>query len=348
MTRKFAMITVVLILAVTIVIVSCAPKAEPVAPADFYKGKTIDFVIPHSPGGINDSIAHTIASYLSRDTGATVVVTNREGASGLEGINYLYKAKPDGLTLGVTTLSVFVPNKVLNEPAAMYEIENFSYIMSIGYRLQHFIVSSEGPYQSVADLQAAKDLKIGGSSPSGAMALGGFTITRLLGLDAKVVTGFKAETDRALAVKRGEIIGYVTTIPGAKASLDAGMVKPMFVLATERDPLAPDVPAITELVNLTGEDLDLVKLWETAFASSNLFVASPGIPEDRLAFLRDLANQWVQDEGFREEINVISGHEVQDREYISGEEVTKAMLDTAASLGRFQAIFAELIEKYRA
>ena len=124
------------------------------------------------------------------------------------------------------------------------------------------------------------------------------------------------------------------------------MVKPLFVLGTERDPLMPDVPAITELVNLTGEDLALVKLWETALVGSTIFAGSLGIPEDRLALLRSLANKWVQDEGFREEINVVSGYEVQ--EYTTGEEVAKAMLDMAAALDKFQVIFAELIEKYRA
>ena len=86
------------------------------------------------PESLDDLIARIIASYLSEDTGATVVVTNREGAGGLEGMNYLYKSKPDGLTLGTTPSTKFVSNKVLNEPAAVYEIEKFSYIMSIGRR----------------------------------------------------------------------------------------------------------------------------------------------------------------------------------------------------------------------
>ena len=66
------------------------------------------------------------------------------------------------------------------------------------------------------------------------------------------------------------------------------------------------VPAITELVSLSSEDLELVRLWETALVNSSLFVAPPGMPEDRLAFLRGLANQWAQDEAFRKEIDVVS------------------------------------------
>jgi tripartite-type tricarboxylate transporter receptor subunit TctC len=346
MTRKFAIITVFLILAVTSGMVSCTPKTEPVTPTDFYKGKTIDLVTTGSAGSFNDLTTNIIASYLGRDTGATVVVTNRSGSSGLEGMNYLYKAKPDGLTIGSVASVKFVQNKVLNEPAAVYEFDKFSYIMSVDRQPYYFFISPDGPYQSVADLQAGKNLKIGGSSPSGPVSLGGLTVIKLLGLDAKVITGFDTDSDRALAVKRGEIVGYCLNIPNSGASIEAGLIKPMFVLATERDPLAPDVPAITELVKLSGEDLPLVKLWGTAFVASNLIVASPGIPEDRLEFFRSLANKWVQDEGFRNEINAVATYSVSI--YLTGDEVAKAMLNMASALDEFQAIFAELIEKYRA
>lgn len=344
MTKNLVMIVVALILAVTGVMAGCAPKAQPEAPADFYKGKTIELVSTASPGVATDLILRIIASYLSGDTSASTIVTDRRGAGGMEGMSYLYKAKPDGLTLGMTASVKFVGNKVMGEPAAEYEIEKFSYIMSIGRRLTYFYVSPEGPYQSVADLKAGKNLKIGATSPSGYVSLADLTVIKLLGLDAKVITGFDGTSELSLAVKRGEVIGYGVEIN--QASIEAGMIKPIFVLATERDPLMPDVPAITELVNLSGEDLELVKLWETALVNSSLFIAPPGMSEDRMGFLRDLANKWAQDEGFRQEIDAVSGEEVQV--YITGEEVTKVMQDTAAALAKFQAIFAELIEKYRA
>jgi len=124
------------------------------------------------------------------------------------------------------------------------------------------------------------------------------------------------------------------------------MVKPLFVLSTERNPLAPDAPAITELVNLSDEDLALVQLWGTSLSASNLFVAPPGIAEDRLAFLRDLADQWAQDEGFNQEVNQAAGYDIQI--YLIGDELTQNIMDTVATMNQFQAIFTELIEKYRA
>jgi len=346
MPRKLAVITGVLLLAVIIAATGCPPKDEPVTPADFYRGKTIDLSICAQPGTVEDLVGRVIASYLGRDTEANVVATSRTGAGGLDGMNYVYKSKPDGLTMGTVPTGKLVPNKIFDDPAAIYEIENFSYIMSVGHFRYYFIISPQGPCQTIADLQAAKDLKIGASSPSGALCLGGLMIIDLLDLDAKVVTGLAGDSNRALAVDRGELIGYSSNLLGAKGSIEAGLVKPMFMLATERDPLMPDVPAITELVNFSDEDLALVKLWETTLFHSNLLVAPPGMPQDRLAFLLDLANQWIQDEGFRAEINTVAGEEVQT--YRTGEEVTKAMLELVATSDQFQAIFTDLIEKYRA
>jgi hypothetical protein len=110
----------------------------------------------------------------------------------------------------------------------------------------------------------------------------------------------------------------------------------------------PEVPAITELVDLSGEDLELVRLWETALVNSSLFAAPPGLPEDKLSFLRSLANEWAQEERFRAEIDTVAGEEVKPEQYVTGEEVNRAMLEAASDLDEFQAIFADLMAKYRA
>jgi len=344
MKRQAAMVTGMLILVCALGVVSCAPEAEKSAPADFYKGKTIELVATASPGKSDDLILRTVALYLGRDTGATIVVSNRHGAGGMDGMNYLYESEPDGLTLGEVMSTKFVANKVLGEPAARYDIEKFSYIVAIDREQTYFFVSPDGPYQSVADLKAAKDLKLGATSPSGYLSLAGLTVIKLLGLDATVITGFGGAAELPPAVKRGEVAGYALDFD--QDMVQAGMIKPIFVLATQRDPLMPDVPAITELVSLSGEDLELVKLWELTLAGSGLFMGPPGMPEDRLEFLRDLAKKWTQDEEFRNAIETVVDEPVTI--YITGEEVTRSMQDITTELGKYRETFAELIERYRA
>ncbi len=97
---------------------------------------------------------------------------------------------------------------------------------------------------------------------------------------------------------------------------------------------------------MTEDEREMAELWETALVTSDIFIAPPGMPQDILTFLRDLADKWIEDDEFREDINRVSGYDVQ--KYVSGDIVTETMLNLTNSLDKFRAIFAELIEKYRA
>jgi tripartite-type tricarboxylate transporter receptor subunit TctC len=343
---KYPFLIVVLFMILLFSMYGCTSNTNTdISPSEFFKGKTIDLVTTGSPGGYDDLVAHIVSSYLEKDTGSTVTIVNKKGSSGMEGINYVYSDEPDGLTLGNVAAAKFVSNKIMKEPGATYDIGKISYIMSIGHEFIYFFVSPESSYQSVANLKNGKTLKIGASSPSGNITLGGLTVIKLLNLDAKVVTGFESESDRALAVKRGEIVGYCLNLAGVKASISAGLIKPLFVLASQRDPQMPDIPAITELVNLSDEDLELVNLWETSFVSSTLYTAPPGLPQDRLVYLQSLSDKWLKDQRFRDEVNKVAGYEI--KQCSTGEELNKNMSDLASNLEKFHTIFSDLTNRYR-
>jgi tripartite-type tricarboxylate transporter receptor subunit TctC len=343
---RYTILIIILISVLSMSMIGCGGDSNPSESAqNFYKGKTIDLVTTGTPGGYDDLIAHVVASYLAKDADARVTVVNKRGASGMEGINYVYDHDPDGPTVGNIAAAKYVGNKVMKEPSALYDISKFSYVMSIGHELLYFFTSPDGKYATIDSLKNARNLKIGGSSPSGNISLGGLTVIKLLNLDARVVTGFESESERALAVKRGEIAGYCLNQAGARASITAGLVKPLFVLSNQRDPLMPDVPAITESIKLASDDLSLVKLWETAFVSSTLYTAPPGTSQDRLHYLQNLSGAWFKNQEFRLEINKVAGYEIQ--QYMSGEEVKKNMLDLSANMEKFYTIFADLTAKYR-
>lgn len=67
---------------------------------DFYKGKTIRFVVGLAPGGGYDLSARTVGRHIGKHIpgNPTVVVENMTGAGSLIAANYTYNsAKPDGL-----------------------------------------------------------------------------------------------------------------------------------------------------------------------------------------------------------------------------------------------------------
>ena len=69
---------------------------------DFYKGKTIRFIVGQAPGGGYDTYVRTIARHIGKHIpgNPSATVENMEGAGSLISANYVYKqASPDGLTV---------------------------------------------------------------------------------------------------------------------------------------------------------------------------------------------------------------------------------------------------------
>src|SRR3990167_7709420 len=81
----------------------------------FYKGKTIRIVVGFSAGGFYDRWARLVARHLGKHIPGTpdVIVQNMPGAGSAIAANYVYGvAKPDGLTLGMPSASVYMDQLV--------------------------------------------------------------------------------------------------------------------------------------------------------------------------------------------------------------------------------------------
>jgi tripartite-type tricarboxylate transporter receptor subunit TctC len=63
------------------------------------------FIVPFPAGGSADLVARTVARGLGDTLGQQVVVDNRAGAGGTIGMGLLARAAPDGLTVGLGTIS---------------------------------------------------------------------------------------------------------------------------------------------------------------------------------------------------------------------------------------------------
>lgn len=88
-------------------------------------GGVATLVVPFSPASGPDIVARSLADGLARETGNTVIVENRTGASGEIGMRFVSRAHPDGLTLLVAadpplTVNQFVKKQALPEPLKLF------------------------------------------------------------------------------------------------------------------------------------------------------------------------------------------------------------------------------------
>ena len=67
--------------------------------AQTFPDRPITIVVPVPPGGLVDASARLLTEPLNRVTGQSIIIDNRQGASGNIAYQFVAKSKPDGYTL---------------------------------------------------------------------------------------------------------------------------------------------------------------------------------------------------------------------------------------------------------
>src|SRR4051812_13277986 len=78
-----------------------------------YPNGPMKLIVPTSPGGVTDVMARIVSQRLSESLGQNVIVDNRPGGNSLVGAQAVALAKPDGLTLLVTSDATITANPSL-------------------------------------------------------------------------------------------------------------------------------------------------------------------------------------------------------------------------------------------
>ena len=128
--------------------------------------RPIEIVVPAAPGGGSDAVSRTVGELLSDATGAQVIVNNLTGASGGRMMDYMANEPADGYTLGLFTISRFMP---MIEGVLPYGVTDFSPVVFLTLEPNWIVARSDDDrFQSIDDVIAyARDnpgqLTIGGS-----------------------------------------------------------------------------------------------------------------------------------------------------------------------------------------
>ncbi len=194
-----------------------ASQAAAQTGADFYKGKTINYIVASAAGGGYDLYGRLVAEFMQKHLpGTTIIVKNVPGAGHLVGANTLYASKPDGLTIGT-----FNTGLIYNQLIGAKAYASTSRRCRGSARPLRSHVSSSCAQISrsriFADLQNYKGtMNFATSGPGSASYVETVTLAKALKLPAKILTGYNGIADQ-LAMRRGEIGGMM----GALSSFEA-------------------------------------------------------------------------------------------------------------------------------
>jgi tripartite-type tricarboxylate transporter receptor subunit TctC len=293
---------------VTAFFASVLLTAPAVAQQDFYKGKTLRFVVGYSPGGGFDIYTRAIARHINKHIpgNPTTMVQNQPGAGGLITANTVYKvAKPDGLTIG-NFIGSLVIDQVLDAPGIEFDARKFEWV---GVPMQESNACVLTKASGITSLEKWKSsptpVKIGATAPGDPTYNIPLILKQVLGVPVQVVGGYKGIAGILVAAESGEIAGACWQWESIKTTwrkaLDAGEVSVVVQINRQSHPELPNVPnAVSLAKDDAGRSLLQAGILDPA-AITRLYALPPGTPKDRVQILRKAFLDTMKDPEFLEE-----------------------------------------------
>ena len=170
--------------------------------AEFFKGKTVTYIVATAPGGGYDPYGRLVAEYMQKYLpGSTFVVKNMPGAGHLIGANAIYAAKPDGLTIGTFNTGL-IYNQLIGLDGVKFDLTKMSWIGKAASDPRVIACAEHSPIKTFEDLRASKEpVKFATAGIGSASYVETVMLTNALRLPAKVLTGYNGNEDQ-LAMRR--------------------------------------------------------------------------------------------------------------------------------------------------
>ena len=215
--------------------------------AQAWPDRPIEIVVGFAPGGGTDITARTLATYLEKELGGSVVIVNKSGASGAIGLAYVARSKPDGHTLGMTNMPGLLTVPIERE--AGYVPADFTYLANLVRDPCAFSVSVNSPYKTLADLVAAAKANPGKISVS-TSGIGTDDHLQMVFFEKATGTKLNHVPFNGAAPQRNAVFGGHTDVGGmniGEAMPYNGINLRILAQAAEvRSVLAPEVPTFKE------------------------------------------------------------------------------------------------------
>jgi len=272
---------------------------------EFYKGKTIRFIVGFAAGGGFDTYTRAIARHFGKHVpgNPNTVVENMTGAGSLIAANHIFnRAEPDGLTIG-NFIGPLVLQQALGNPGAKFDGRKFGWLgVPTPDSGVCALTKASGIKTAEEWLASKRPIKLGGTAPGSTTDDVPRMISVAIGLPMQMITGYKGTSQIRLAADSGEIDGgcwaWESIKPTWAKGLETGDVAPVLQTMLESHPELKHVPLAVKYAK-TADARELLKVVNGVYGmTARPYSVPPGMAPDRLRLLQKAFMDTLNDPEF--------------------------------------------------
>jgi len=283
-----------------------------------YPEKKITWIVPVKPGGGFDSLSRFLAPHVSNAIktvkpgikGGDIVLKNIPEAGGRRAYATIYKAPPDGYTIGDFNVG-FITETLTAKPD--FDVRKFTFLVRTGISKRVIATKKDGfkNWQEMMKAAREKEIKWAAGNFGRSAHIDSILAVETMGIPAKLIN-FPGTAENISAIIRGDVQVGLFSLDSVTNLLKAGEFRLLTIFDEKSE--FPGVPSI--------KDLGYPELAET-ICFHRYIIGPPGMSKEAsqviiAAFQKTLGKKEVLDWADRMEFNISplygeKAHEVAQR-----------------------------------
>ena len=194
------------------------------------QGERIRWIVPSRAGGGYDRYSRLIQPFLEQRLKANIVIDNRPEAGGIVGAMAIRDAGPDARTLGVINASGLLAAAATRQVHVPDPSRDFTVLAKVVSNRMFVFTGRDSGFENIHELveHSTRNPVIAGIRDVGSASFLALPITAsLIDLDFVTVTGYVGNTNRVLALIRGEIDLIIQNFDSVRPYVDSGELLPL-------------------------------------------------------------------------------------------------------------------------
>lgn len=217
--------------------------------------RPVTMIVPWGAGGGTDTVARSLAAAMEQELGQPVNVVNKTGGSGIIGHTAMATAKPDGYTIGTINVDL---SQLVCKGLTDLSYDKFTHIALLNAESAAVNVGAGSEFTSLEQvLEAIKSNPAGTYTASGTgtggiyhLAWAGLLVNAEIDPNKVIWVPSKGGGPSLKDAAAGAVDFVTPPLSSGFPLIEAGKIRPLATMGTERFSKLPDVPTVKEAVGL--------------------------------------------------------------------------------------------------